>query len=103
MHDCQWWREELPDGQQLARLDDVDTGSWAVVGPFSDQSQEEHPLRQGGPRRLWDEVEAAYSWWQQAGQPQPWRFGLTVTPGGQHAWLDDPAQGMFAGQVSTLV
>ncbi|MCM2389757.1 hypothetical protein [Streptomyces albipurpureus] len=38
---------------------------------------------QSGPRRLWDELEAAYRWWTDAGEPTPGRFGLTVdTRGG---------------------
>ncbi|WP_431782618.1 methyltransferase domain-containing protein [Streptomyces chumphonensis] len=47
---------------------------------------------QSGPRRLWDEVEAAYRWWREAGRPDHTRFGLTVTPDGHRAWLDDPAR-----------
>ncbi|OEJ39023.1 protein-L-isoaspartate(D-aspartate) O-methyltransferase [Streptomyces agglomeratus] len=44
-----------------------------------------------GPRRLWDEAEAAYRWWEGKGKPGHERFGLTVTAEGQTAWLDDPA------------
>ncbi|AJT65184.1 hypothetical protein T261_3516 [Streptomyces lydicus] len=48
---------------------------------------------QSGPRRLWDEVEAAHGWWAGRGMPDHTRFGLTVTAeGGQRAWLDDPAE-----------
>lgn len=46
---------------------------------------------QSGPRRLWDEAEAAHRWWVSKGQPSHERFGLTVTAEGQSAWLDDPA------------
>lgn len=46
---------------------------------------------QSGPRRLWDEVVAAHRWWEERGRPGHERFGLTVTPEGQRAWLDDPA------------
>lgn len=49
-----------------------------------------HEVRQRGPRRLWDEAEAAYAWWREAGEPEHNRFGLTVTPEEQVAWLDDP-------------
>ncbi|MFF7705490.1 protein-L-isoaspartate O-methyltransferase family protein [Streptomyces lydicus] len=45
---------------------------------------------QSGPRQLWDQVEAAYRWWTEQGRPGISRFGLSVTPEGQHAWLDDP-------------
>ncbi|MBZ4320609.1 hypothetical protein [Streptomyces huiliensis] len=45
---------------------------------------------QGGPRRLWDEVEAAYDWWVTLGAPAPDRFGLTVDGAGGRVWLDEP-------------
>ncbi|MEV6314071.1 methyltransferase domain-containing protein [Streptomyces sp. NPDC051776] len=62
--------------------------SWACV-MFRD-GEEEARVWQSGPRRLWDEVEAAYRWWDGHGRPEHDRFGLTVTPEGQRAWLDDP-------------
>ncbi|MFG2223976.1 methyltransferase domain-containing protein [Streptomyces sp. NPDC048644] len=46
---------------------------------------------QFGPRRLWDEAEAAFRWWTGNGRPGHDRFGLTVSAEGQAAWLDDPA------------
>jgi protein-L-isoaspartate O-methyltransferase len=49
-----------------------------------------HEVTQYGPRRLWDEVEAAYDWWRSAGRPDSTRFGLTVTQDGQRFWLDSP-------------
>ncbi|MEE1929813.1 methyltransferase domain-containing protein [Streptomyces sp. TRM 70351] len=45
-------------------------------------------VEQGGPRRLWDEVEAAHARWTDAGSPPRDRFGLTVDPTGQSVWLD---------------
>lgn len=45
---------------------------------------------QGGPRRLWDDIEAAHRWWTDAGRPGISRFGLTVTPDGQSGWLRSP-------------
>ncbi|MDH6132223.1 hypothetical protein P3T37_001608 [Kitasatospora sp. MAA4] len=52
-----------------------------------------HAVAQSGPRRLWDEVEAAFEWWVKNDRPGPERFGLTVTTDGTHrAWLDDPAE-----------
>jgi hypothetical protein len=47
-------------------------------------------VSQYGPRRLWDEVEEAYSWWIEAGSPGRERFGMTVTADGQWVWLDHP-------------
>lgn len=46
---------------------------------------------QFGPRDLWEEMEAAFFRWVSCGSPSRDRFGLTVTPDGQHLWLDTPA------------
>lgn len=62
--------------------------SWACVF-FRDGV--ETVVWQKGPRRLWDEVEAALAWWIHHGRPTHDRFGLSVTPGGSRAWLDTPA------------
>lgn len=61
--------------------------SWACV-MFRDGA--EATVWQSGPRRLWEEVETAYHWWVDSGRPGHDRFGLTVTPDGQHVWLDEP-------------
>ena len=72
-------------------LDDATTGSWARLdanlndpAPFT--------VYQLGPRRLWDETEAAYDWWYDNGKPTQDRFGLTVDldRGIQTLWLDEP-------------
>ncbi|MCA1675716.1 MAG: hypothetical protein LC799_27240, partial [Actinobacteria bacterium] len=46
-----------------------------------------YAVRQHGPRMLFDEVEAAYQWWVDLGEPSvdQWRF--TVSPKGQQVWL----------------
>jgi hypothetical protein len=62
--------------------------SWAVV-VFRD-GREQARVWQEGPRRLWDEVEAAFRWWEEQGRPEAERFGLTVDRDGQRAWLDAP-------------
>lgn len=64
--------------------------SWASATPTTGQ------VRQLGNRRLWDETETAHTWWQQAGRPEPDRFGVTVTPNGQMIWLDSPDQQVTA-------
>ncbi|MEU0567589.1 methyltransferase domain-containing protein [Nonomuraea sp. NPDC005983] len=46
---------------------------------------------QRGARDLWDELEAAYLRWVSWGGPDRARFGMTVSPDGQHIWLDTPA------------
>jgi protein-L-isoaspartate(D-aspartate) O-methyltransferase len=51
----------------------------------------QHRVRQHGSRRLWDEIEAAYRWWQAADRPPTERFGLTAGPDGQRIWLDSPS------------
>lgn len=50
-----------------------------------------YPIRQHGPRLLWDEAEFAYCWWVAHGRPARTRYGLTVTAEQQHIWLDEPA------------
>ena len=49
-------------------------GSWARV--------ERGLVRQGGPVRLWDAVEAAHACYTDHGRPGRQRFGLSVSPGG---------------------
>ncbi|MFC4584509.1 methyltransferase domain-containing protein [Sphaerisporangium corydalis] len=51
---------------------------------------------QRGPRNLWDEVAAAYLRWLSWGAPSKDRFGMTVTRGGQHIWLDSPDNSITA-------
>ncbi|HEX3650497.1 MAG TPA: ATP-grasp peptide maturase system methyltransferase [Pseudonocardiaceae bacterium] len=62
-------------------------GSWVRHGT----SKHRHQVWQGGPRRLWDTVEAAYDEWQALGRPARDRFGITVRPDRQELWLDNPA------------
>jgi methyltransferase of ATP-grasp peptide maturase system len=47
-------------------------------------------VKQGGPRRLWDDVERAHAEWTALGEPRRDRFGLTITPEAQVLWLDEP-------------
>ncbi|MCX4664503.1 protein-L-isoaspartate(D-aspartate) O-methyltransferase [Streptomyces uncialis] len=49
-------------------------------------------VHQSGPRHLWDELTGAHRWWTGHGSPSAERFGITVTPEGGTAWLDDPAR-----------
>ncbi|MGH3326400.1 MAG: methyltransferase domain-containing protein [Streptomycetales bacterium] len=75
-------------------LADPDTGSWAAVDYQPDH--DEFEVTQYGPRRLWEETEHAYRWWWDAGTPTRFRYGLTVTPTGQHhLWLDQPSHPVF--------
>lgn len=71
---------DLDDGRttSFARLD------WNVADPAP------FTVYQLGPRRLWDEVEAAYRWWREQGEPGLDRFGLEIDTGRQWLWLDSP-------------
>ncbi|MBC3991469.1 methyltransferase domain-containing protein [Streptomyces sp. AC563] len=70
----------------------TDTTSWAAVD-WDGRDDGRFTVWQYGPRRLWDETEAAYVWWRNAGSPGPERFGLTVAVDGMHKpWFDRPDQ-----------
>jgi protein-L-isoaspartate(D-aspartate) O-methyltransferase len=75
-------------GDAVMWLFDPATGSRAAATITPGAT--EFPIRQHGPRYLWDEATAAYDWWASAGHPDYSRFGLTVTAEGQHVWLDSP-------------
>ncbi|MGW7004182.1 methyltransferase domain-containing protein [Streptomyces sp. NPDC054933] len=69
----------------------TDGTSWAAVDWDGDDNTDHYTVHQHGSRRLWDETESAYHWWQDAGEPGPDRFGITVTADGTHTtWLDEP-------------
>jgi protein-L-isoaspartate O-methyltransferase len=82
------------DGQRPVWFYSVSDRSWACVRFLVG---EEARVWQSGPRRLWDEVYEAYRWWADQGSPDVTRFGLTVTPDGHRAWLDDPANSWGVG------
>lgn len=73
-------------------LYDVATDS-AALGYVTPEAETtgSYPVRQYGPRRLWDEAETAWRWWIDAGRPHRTRLGVTVTPARQWSWLDRPA------------
>jgi protein-L-isoaspartate(D-aspartate) O-methyltransferase len=66
-----------PDSQSWA--------SWRVEPGLA-----EYPVRQHGSRRLFTELQSAYRWWVEVGRPPHTRFGVTVAPDEQRAWLDTP-------------
>jgi methyltransferase of ATP-grasp peptide maturase system len=53
-----------------------DDGSWAC--------QEGSDVWQGGPRLLWNQLEAVYRDWSECGRPTRHEIGLTVTANGEH-------------------
>lgn len=63
-------------------------GSRAAV--HSTPSEGGFLVNQAGPRRLWDRVEQANEFWQQAGRPNYDRFGITATLTEQYIWYDHP-------------
>jgi methyltransferase of ATP-grasp peptide maturase system len=77
---------ELPNVVALGDHLLHDDGSWARHRTIDGA----HLVEQGGPRRLWDDVERAHDEWIALGQPSRDRFGVTVTPEAQEFWLDSP-------------
>jgi hypothetical protein len=63
-------------GDRRVWLTDPVSGSWASVVPQGDDT---YLVRQAGPRRLWDEAEAAHRWWHGMGRPHitDWRWTIT--------------------------
>ena len=52
-------------------------------------------VTQGGPRRLWDQVEDLFGTWCELGAPNREDMGLTVEADGRHVlWLDRPGSGV---------
>ncbi|MFF5472252.1 methyltransferase domain-containing protein [Streptomyces achromogenes] len=85
-------RPDVPGVATRLWLATTDATSWAAVDWDGTPDAREYTVWQYGDRRLWDEAEAAYKWWAGQGRPPVGRFGLTVTPDGGRAWLDDPSR-----------
>ncbi|MFE5833363.1 methyltransferase domain-containing protein [Streptomyces sp. NPDC056488] len=86
------WHENPVEGVETRLwVATTDATSWAAVD-WDGKSDDRFTVWQYGPRRLWNEVEAAYAWWTLHNRPGPDRFGLTVTPEGETAWLETPRQ-----------
>jgi hypothetical protein len=81
-------RAQDGSGEYTVWFLDPHTRSWASIDYTPGAGTYE--VNQLGRRQLWDEVEAAYTWWVQAGSPSAdhWRF--TVTPQGQQIELVAP-------------
>lgn len=79
-----------PDSNDgILRLVDHDSRSWARLYYHHDNGAP-YPIHQYGPRKLWDEVEAAHTWWVAQDKPGADRWRFTVTPQGQRIELIDP-------------
>ncbi|MEV7011995.1 methyltransferase domain-containing protein [Streptosporangium sp. NPDC051022] len=80
------------DGTPVLWLYGLADRSWAAVYFYGDTTRWASQVYQGGPRSLWDEVEAAHRWWSEQGRPGHEEFGLTVTADGrQQVWLGEPS------------
>ena len=84
---CHW--HYLPDtrgdGCWSVWFLDPASRSWARFDYQPDT--ERWPVHQFGPRRLWDEIDAAYRGWEQAARPPVEQWTVTITPNGQHLKL----------------
>ncbi|WP_345943912.1 methyltransferase domain-containing protein [Streptomyces sp. SID3212] len=83
------WDTTSADAHTRLWIADTTATSWASVD-HDGRRTDTFRTAQYGPRRLWDEIRASYERWTRAGQPAIGRYGLTVTPEGQTAWLDSP-------------
>ena len=79
-----------PDSTNTGTLYLVDqwSGSWASVRITTEAPYE---VRQSGQRTLWDEVETAYRWWVEVGEPTVDTWQFTLAPSGQRIELRAPA------------
>jgi protein-L-isoaspartate(D-aspartate) O-methyltransferase len=88
--------DDLPETYELL-VYDVATESAATVQVSPQHTDNgRFPVRQHGPRRLWNEVETAHAWWIEHDRPGRTRYGLTITPDTQTVWLDQPSNTVTA-------
>ncbi|MGH3770551.1 MAG: methyltransferase domain-containing protein [Pseudonocardiaceae bacterium] len=90
----QWYLPEVTfryahgdDGQTGIQLDAPD-GS--IAQAWHAKTNNGTRVQQAGPRRLWDRVEEAVTFWRQAGRPHYDRFGITATTSDQYVWYAHP-------------
>ena len=80
-------RKNLESGGIGAWFLDPWSGSWASLHHHPQTASRCYRVRQRGPRRIWDEVEAAYHRWCDAGSPRAEQWTFTLTPAGQQISL----------------
>ncbi|MFI5648349.1 protein-L-isoaspartate O-methyltransferase [Kitasatospora sp. NPDC051705] len=88
-------RVAVPDAVLLTGRDQDGVNAWVHDGvsswaSFAARGDGSATLFQGGPRRIGDEVLAAWARWRELGRPDLYDFGITVTSHGQWAWLHEP-------------
>ncbi|MFB7908815.1 ATP-grasp peptide maturase system methyltransferase [Kitasatospora sp. NPDC056076] len=66
-------------GQERPVIIDVEAGAWAALTREGNR----WTVRQGGPARLWDDIEEHLTRWLTDGSPGLEAFGILVTPEGQ--------------------
>jgi protein-L-isoaspartate(D-aspartate) O-methyltransferase len=81
-----YWLADDDDAEGTLWLIDPATRSWASLRHDPERAGP-YPVRQHGPRMLFDEVEAAYRWWVDLGEPAADRWRFTVSREGQRVWL----------------
>ncbi|MGH3823159.1 MAG: methyltransferase domain-containing protein [Pseudonocardiaceae bacterium] len=84
---CHWEHESATsdDGRWCVWFLDSGSRSWARFDYQPDTRR--WPVQQFGPRRLFDEIAAAYHRWDHAGRPPVTRWRFAVTPDGQRVEL----------------
>ena len=86
-------RVAVPDARIATRAGADGLTAWVHDSTASWANLTETTVRQGGPRRLADELEAAWEQWLGLGSPELYDYGLTVTRDEQYAWVIDPESG----------
>ncbi|MFI5620453.1 methyltransferase domain-containing protein [Streptomyces sp. NPDC051567] len=66
-----------------------EAGTSATIVSYADWWAAE-AVRSWGPRDLWAEVTAAWTWYEEQDRPHLTRFGITADARGRQFWLDGP-------------
>lgn len=90
--------DEAAGRRRLCLVDPV-TSSWARADLTGDNGT----LHQGGPRRLWDELEQVVNRWQASGRPTHHQLRITINPQGHHQlWTSDSGEPLATWQGEQL-
>ncbi|MQA13132.1 MAG: methyltransferase domain-containing protein [Pseudonocardiaceae bacterium] len=83
---CRYRPADEDDPEGTLWLIDPESRSWASLRHHPERPGP-YRVRQLGPRMLFDEVESAYRWWVDLGEPTVERWRFTVSSEGQRVWL----------------